>query len=99
MIVRVFRARARPGREAEFEESLAQRSIPLVESQKGVRSYFAGRPAGSASDEFVMITIWEDLASLKAFAGDDWEKPVIPDGMAPLMRESFLHHYEAFGSA
>ena len=39
MIVRVFRARVRPGKKAEFEQTVRQHSIPLVEAQKGLITY------------------------------------------------------------
>ena len=70
MIVRVFQAKALPGKAAELEQEIEHGSTALVEAQQGVVTYFAGRPIGSASDEFVMITVWEDLAAVKAFAGE-----------------------------
>lgn len=94
MIVRVFRARVRPGKHTEFETLVTRRSIPLVKKQKGLVAFYSGRPTGSSMDEFVMVTVWRDLASVKAFVGDDWEPAVIPDEERPILQESFVHHYE-----
>ena len=47
----------------------------------------------SASDEFVMVTVWDSLASLQAFAGADWNTSVIPEPERPLLAESSVQHY------
>jgi quinol monooxygenase YgiN len=99
MIVRVFRARVRAGAAADFEAKVRQESIPLVEAAGGVVSWWAGRPLGAAG-EFVMVSIWQDLESLKAFAGPDWQREgVIPPDELPLLEETILHHYELIGSS
>ncbi len=99
MIVRVFRARVRSGKGAEFESLVRTLSIPLVKRQGGLVAFYSGRPTGASADEFVMVTVWRDLASLKAFAGDDWESAVIPEDERPLLRQTFVHHYETIDSA
>ncbi len=48
----------------------------------------------SSPQEFVMVTIWESLAHLKAFAGEDWNHSVIPEPELPLLVETFVHHYQ-----
>ncbi len=99
MIVRIFRARVRAGQLVEFQRRVEQLSIPLVKGQKGMLMYYAGKPMDSGPGEFVMVTVWEDLASLKAFAGEDWSRAVIPEQELPLLEETFVHHYEVFGSS
>ena len=99
MIVRIFRARVRSGAAADFESKLGEESIPLVQAAGGVVSWWAGRPLGAAG-EFVIVTIWQDLESLKAFAGPDWQREgVIPPDELPLLDETILHHYELIGSS
>jgi heme-degrading monooxygenase HmoA len=99
MIIRVFRARTHPGKQADFERKVKELSIPLVQSQKGLLAFFSGRPMTSSPDEFVMVTIWKDLESLKAFAGIDWNVSVIPEPERPLLQASFIHHYEIIDSS
>jgi heme-degrading monooxygenase HmoA len=99
MIIRVFRARVRPGKQQQFELKVRELSIPLVRSQKGLIAFFSGRPMESSPDEFVMVTAWKDLEALRAFAGDDWNVSVIPDPERPLLEDSFVHHYEAIDSS
>ncbi|MBO3696803.1 antibiotic biosynthesis monooxygenase [Roseivirga sp. E12] len=46
--------------------------------------------------EFLVITLWEDLDAIKAFAGEDIEKAMVPEE-AQLMMVSFdktVQHYE-----
>src|SRR5436309_2340896 len=99
MIVRVFRARVRPGKKAEFEQTVRQHSIPLVEAQKGLITYYVGRPVDSNDDEFIMVTVWPDLDTLKKFTGPDWNRSIIPEQEQPLLIESSVEHYEVFGSS
>lgn len=99
MIIRVFRARVREGSEADFQEKVNLLSIPLVKGQKGMIEYYAGRSMGSPSNEFLMVTVWEDLASLKAFAGADWNRVVVPEEELPLLEGTSVDHYEIFGSS
>jgi len=44
-----------------------------------------------------MVTIWKDLSSLKRFAGDKWEKAVIPsEKERAALKKWFVHHYTSF---
>jgi hypothetical protein len=99
MIIRVFRARTHPGKQADFETKVKELSIPLVQSQKGLLAFFSGRPMESSPDEFVMVTVWKDLESLKAFAGIEWNVSVIPEPERPLLQSSAVHHYEIIDSS
>ena len=46
-----------------------------------------------------MVSLWQDIAPLRAFAGDDWKQAVIPDPERPSLTDVHVHHDEAFGSA
>ncbi len=96
MIIRVFRAHVKPGKHKEFERMVKEISIPLVRRQKGLVACYSGKPIDRKSDEFIMVTIWADLASLKTFAGEKWQEAVIPaKEERDAMREWFVHHYES----
>ncbi|HLW51598.1 MAG TPA: antibiotic biosynthesis monooxygenase family protein [Candidatus Angelobacter sp.] len=99
MIVRVFRALVHPGKQAEFEAKVRELSIPLVKAQRGLVAFYSGRPLESNPEEFAMVTLWESLAHLKAFAGEDWNHSVIPEEERPLLAESFVHHYQVIDSS
>jgi heme-degrading monooxygenase HmoA len=96
MIIRVFEAEIRAGRFAEFEELIRTVSLPLVEAQAGIIYVRIGRPLGTNSDTFVMVSVWRDLEDLKGFTGDDWDRPVIPDEReAAIIVRSTVRHFEA----
>jgi heme-degrading monooxygenase HmoA len=98
MIIRVFRARPRPGAVDELTRFAEEVSIPFVDSQPGLVARYVGRGAGATGDELLMITVWKDLDAMKNMTGEDWEDPVIPDErLEPLIEESFLQHYESIG--
>src|SRR5215467_3198394 len=96
MIIRVFRARVRPGKLKQFERLVKTQSIPLVRKQKGVLASYAGRPVGSNSNEFTFVSVWKNLSDVKVFAGKDWEKSVIPKDELPLLSKTFIEHFELF---
>lgn len=98
MIFRVFRATIRPGKVDEFRDLLERLSVPMVKAAKGMLGYYVGEPLDPAVPEFTVTTLWQDLDSLKAFAGENWNRSVIPPEEVPLIAESFIHHYEIFRS-
>ena len=54
-----------------------EQSVPWLEKSDGMLGYFPGEPFDEDAREFVMITLWRDLDALKAFAGTDWNNPVV----------------------
>ena len=97
MIVRVFRARVREGRVADFKKMVEEQSIPWLEKSDGMLGCFPGEPLPESSREFVMVTFWRDMAALEAFAGELWANPVVTEDEAPLVEEMIAHHYVSFG--
>jgi hypothetical protein len=96
MIIRVFRARIREGREAEFKKMVEEQSIPWLLSSDGMMGLLPGEPLPNSSRDFVMVTLWRDTDALTAFAGEDWRTPVVTADEAPLVEEMFAEHYERF---
>lgn len=95
MLIRVFRARPRPGMEDEFAHLVESVSIPFVDSQPGLIARHAGRGIGQSKDEVVMITIWENLEAMKTMTGEGWENVVIPDPReAERIESCTVDHYE-----
>ena len=94
MIIRVFRPTIHPGKEAEFESFLRETAIPLVSQQSGVIVQHVGKPRDSASTEFVYVSVWEDVESLRAFAGERWQEAVIAPEEEHLLKDTRIGHYE-----
>jgi heme-degrading monooxygenase HmoA len=94
MIIRVFRPTIQPGKESEFESFLRDTAVPLVSQQKGVVAQHVGRPRDPSSTEFVYVTVWEDVESIRAFAGERWQEALIGPGEEHLLKDTWIGHYE-----
>jgi heme-degrading monooxygenase HmoA len=67
--------------------------LPGLSSVKGFRgSYLLRRPDGSEI-EFVTIILWDSLDDIRAVAGDDYERAVIPPE-----RRQYLSRYDEHAS-
>lgn len=93
-IVRVFKARARPGKEKELADKLAKTSPSVVKDKAGFLGYFAGGPARPDSRDFVFISMWRHFLALKEVFGDSWRESHLPPGYAELIEKHSIEHYE-----
>ena len=94
MIIRVFRPTIHPGKESEFESFLAEVAIPLVSRQSGLVAQHVGKPRDPSSTEYLYVTVWEDVDSIRAFAGERWEEAVITPDEEHLLKETWIGHYD-----
>ena len=94
MIIRVFRARIHPRKEDEFERFVRETGVPMVEAQPGCTQVTWGRNHWSSQPEFAVLTHWDSLAALEAFAGPRWQEAVIEPDEAHMLAELSCHHYE-----
>lgn len=96
MIIRVFRAKPKPGKARELLELLKDVSIPFVDSQPGLLVRHTGKGVGATGGEIVMISLWESVDAMKTMTGENWESAVIPDTrIAERIEESSVSHYES----
>jgi quinol monooxygenase YgiN len=94
-VVRVFRARVKPGLQAEWEQVVREASIPGLSVAEGLLAYYPGAPLGDP-EEFSMVSVWRDLGAVRTYAGDDWALPVIYPGEEEVLEEVHVHHYQLF---
>jgi heme-degrading monooxygenase HmoA len=94
MIIRVFRPTIHPGKEREFESFLLETAVPLVSRQSGLVAQHVGKPRDSSSTEYVYVTVWEDVESIRAFAGERWQEAVIAPEEEHLLKDTWIGHYE-----
>jgi heme-degrading monooxygenase HmoA len=95
VIIRVFRPTIHPGKEREFESFLRDTAVPLVSQQSGLVAQHVGTPRDPDSTEFVYVTVWENVESIRAFAGERWEEAVIAPDEEHLLKDTWIGHYEA----
>jgi len=97
MITRIFRVLVEPDLQNAFEEKFQIISVPFVKRHQGLISVSIGKPLQN-SNEYMMISVWENHEVLKQFAGENWEQSVIPEGMEQFVSECWVHHYENFNN-
>jgi heme-degrading monooxygenase HmoA len=95
VVIRVFRPTIHPGKEAEFESFLRDAAVPLVSRQAGLVAQHVGKPRDSSSTEYLFVTVWDDVESIRAFAGEQWESAVISPDEEHLLKDTWIEHYEA----
>jgi hypothetical protein len=90
VLLRLFNYEVTPGREADFDAFIRDRSIERVRELLGVESaWFAKRQEG-ADWRFVAVTCWRDYGSMAEAVGTSLERPIVaPTGV----------DYEVGGSA
>ena len=97
MIIRVFRPTIHPGKEHEFETFLGDTAVRLVSRQAGLVAQHVGRPREpSATTEYLYVTVWKDVESIRAFAGEHWQEAVITPDEEHLLKDTWIGHYEVF---
>ena len=94
MIIRVFQVTTRAGKEDEFSRFFHETAIPLMQSTKGLHSVTFGKARTETPREYCMVMVWESLAALKAFAGDDYANPHILPEEAAIVAARSIKHYE-----
>jgi heme-degrading monooxygenase HmoA len=94
MITRVFRARVHPGKEADFERFLREVGIPTATAQPGCRAVSAGRNLWSDTPEFFVVTTWDSVDAIRAFAGADWQHAVVAPEEEDLLVGVSTDHFE-----
>jgi len=97
--VRAARAATTSPRRVEdrsHERRLRPELLPGLSQKQGFRaSCLLRRPVGHEI-EFVTIILWESLDNVRALAGDDYEKALIPEDRLPLLSryDARAAHYE-----
>ncbi len=97
MIIRVFNAKVRPGRQNDFKQIMELLSIPQIQARNGMIAFYPGQPTGPESNEFILVTVWRDQQTLKKMSEEEWASLVIPDEARPILEDVRVHRYQAFG--
>ncbi len=92
--MRIFQVLVREGKEDVFAEFFHNTAIPLMKGTDGIVQVLPGAPHRDSPREFSFVMVWRDLASLKAFVGDDYNSPHIDPAEAELVESRLVKHYE-----
>jgi heme-degrading monooxygenase HmoA len=97
VIARVWRGWTKPEDGDAYEEHLRANVFPaLTAGVPGFRGGYVTRRDLDGEVEFLVMTLFDSLESVRAFAGDDYEVPVIEPEAAQLLSraDERAAHYE-----
>lgn len=93
MIIRLFRARLKPGKRRDFAQLCQVVSIPMLREQPGMLAVSIADPNPRRQNEFIIVSVWRDLESLIAFSGKTWREAMVLPGEAALLEAARVEHY------
>ena len=96
MIVRMWRGQAAAANADAYERFVTTKvfaKLPAISGHRG--AYLLKRPVGDEV-EFIAVTLWESLASIRGFAAEEIDRAVIePEARAVLSSfDDFVRHFE-----
>ncbi|MFL5494984.1 MAG: antibiotic biosynthesis monooxygenase family protein [Gemmatimonadales bacterium] len=96
MIVRAWRGYASSATAEAYPRHLLERVRPKLERLAGFRGLSLLRRPSGTEIEFLVLTHWESMDAIRAFAGDDPERAVVePEARAALVRfDDRVTHYD-----
>jgi heme-degrading monooxygenase HmoA len=96
MVARIWRGAVRSADADEYAEYMRRTGLAEYRSTPGNRGAWMLRRDVEDRTEFVMFTLWDSLAAVKAFAGDDHERAVFypEDDRFLIERDLTSRHYE-----
>ncbi len=98
MIARIWKGEVPLDRSDEYLERMRTIAIPDYRSTDGNQGAFALRRLHEDRAEFLMLTFWDSLESIKAFNGDDISVAKYYDFDAEVLLEMVPNadHYEIY---
>ena len=96
MIVRIWRGQATNANADAYFRHVTGTVFPSLKRLAGHRGASLLRRQVDDQTEFLALTLWESLDSIRAFAGDDISTAIVePEARALLADfDDFAHHYE-----
>jgi heme-degrading monooxygenase HmoA len=96
MIARHWRGLVKRERADSYVEHLQSQTLPQLVQLAGFHDARVLRRDLPQGVEFLVVTIWESLDSIRAFAGNDVESAVVPPEARDMMIEydRSARHYE-----
>jgi hypothetical protein len=96
MIARHWKGVAKPELAGAYEMHLLHETFPSLLKMEGFIKAFILKRHVAAGIEFLIITQWDSLLSIKAFAGKDIEISVVPQKVRDMMVhwDDKAFHYE-----
>ena len=99
MIARLWRGRTPAAKADEYAVFLQRTGLAGYRATPGNRGVLALRRLEGAEAEFLLISLWESLESIRQFAGPDVEKAFYypEDDSFLIEKEPRVAHFQVFG--
>ena len=96
MIARTWRGATRAADADTYLEHLRRTGLAAYQRTEGNRGVLCLRSVRDDRAEFLLVSLWEDMAAVRRFAGDDPTRAVFYPGVDHLLvdRDETVHHYE-----
>jgi heme-degrading monooxygenase HmoA len=96
MIARIWRGQATNAKADAYFRHVTGTVFPSLKDLAGHRGAWLLRRQADGHTEFLALTLWESLDSIRAFAGDDIATAIVePEARAVLADfDDFARHYE-----
>lgn len=94
-LLRIFEVEAKPGHVETLLGKFATTSAAVVRGEPGNRGYFFGRCVQGGENRLLFVSVWADLAAVKARFGEDWERSYLPPGYEELVEHHSIRHVDA----
>ena len=100
MVVRAWRGYAAVADAHAYPTHLLHSVRPKLEQLAGFRGLYLLRRRGREEMEFLVLTLWDSMDAVHAFAGDRPERGVVePEARAALLRfDETVQHYEVLAA-
>lgn len=100
MIVRAWRATNLQGRDSEYRDAVERTVLPHLSEMSGYLGTLWLRREDGERFEYWVLTCWDSMETILAFAGDDPSKAWVPEEIADALEEAggTSEHFElAYG--
>lgn len=96
MIARVWHGSTKPEHANAYESMLKPELLPGISKVKGYRGSFLLRRNQGAEVEFITILLFDSIDDVRAVAGPDYEKSIIPEDRRKYLsgHDEKAAHYE-----
>jgi heme-degrading monooxygenase HmoA len=78
VIARTWRGATEPANADRYVTHLRERTLPVLTRLPGYKGAYVLRHASGPRVEFTVVTLWESLDAIRAFAGADAGAAVVP---------------------
>jgi heme-degrading monooxygenase HmoA len=100
MIVRTWRGRAAAEKPDDYPAHFNRSVLPELRQVQGFVSALLLRREAAEGIDFFVVTTWESLDAIKAFAGEAYDRAVVEPGAVAALAsfDETVEHYEVLGA-